>query len=1007
MKKLLLFLTIFTLLSCEENEPFEIVIHPIACFNSLDVSNCENSQIPIPSNFMKLGIPDGVPLNYPNIAPFKAVFSSDIDILTVENSIIILENGVLVDNNDLILSTNGNVIDIYSKSGKWNSKSNYTIAILNTLKDTKGITFTKSLAMLTAISDSPLIDENGESTMPQLSKEEALQLLKLREMMSSELSKLQLATNYTKDDIISIYGFRFSTPVVCFQESETEGCENYPIPLPSDFILMGLPEGIDPILNPSNSFTFNTNYSLNIDDIKNYIKIVAIDESKTILPSDSYSISKNGTQLTITPNSGSWSYNTKYFVVLTKGITTDSEELLLNPSAIFFAKSEEPIVDENGNINESYQSLITVEEATQLEYLRLQLKSSIEFLESALQESRDSFLMFWSVSFGEPFFIPCFQSSTFEGCENSNPVPIPSDFLLNCQNSECHLDIPIDSIASPVYQNLIAGVNQIDGWSSSKEFSIQLSKDIDISSIKTDLSNGFPTAVVAKVKKNGVELQIPELIAVKGSYSSDLKTVSFNPIYGKWDENSTYLVVLTNSVKGINGEILKKSIPFSFLTEKESLVDETGESIYSALTKQEAQTLEFGRVELKPVFDKLESMLGVRRESISILWSVTTQSIHSTIEPLKDAMLSNQSIPKEISISTVIPNSQFSTLFNGIPLDSCDYIALGSFKAPYFISTESGVFDLSKFSSQLSENDIVNAPLLIAFPKHEIFSEKNRVVLFQHGFGRRKEDVLPLINSLTSVGFTVISFDMPLHGERTVNPVDLVDNRTGEEIPDGVPDNSGEGYLSLNLFSTRDIIKQSVLEQIWLINSLKTVNFNQLNSSIEFTTVDMDSINYIGHSLGTIVGNILYSVEPLVKSAILNVAGGGLTDILDGTVEAISGQIFEGLASLGIQKDSPEYQLFLYIAQTVLDSSDSINYSRDSSDILIQKAINDPVIPNSTTDHLGVVLGSINPITQEKDSEHFKEYQISGDSINYHSFMLLPTDATESCQTDIINFLTK
>jgi hypothetical protein len=255
--------------------------------------------------------------------------------------------------------------------------------------------------------------------------------------------------------------------------------------------------------------------------------------------------------------------------------------------------------------------------------------------------------------------------------------------------------------------------------------------------------------------------------------------------------------------------------------------------------------------------------------------------------------------------------------------------------------------------------------------------------------------------------------DLPLHGARSPHPdIDLKDNFASDRnIPDGVPDDSGNGFLGLNIFGTRDLVRQAVIEQVILTANLKLVDFHSLNNDIKFSSINNNDIKYFGFSLGTIIGNIFISVDDSIESAVLNAAGGVLTNIIMNTKESISGSLFATFDAMGMSKDSKKLDDFMYLAQVVLDPADPISYTRSNLPILIQKSLGDPVVANSTTDDLGIKLGLINPLTGDKNPLLFKEYQVDDYDPNklfWHSFIMInkSPNVTNQARNDLVDFFT-
>ena len=100
---------------------------------------------------------------------------------------------------------------------------------------------------------------------------------------------------------------------------------------------------------------------------------------------------------------------------------------------------------------------------------------------------------------------------------------------------------------------------------------------------------------------------------------------------------------------------------------------------------------------------------------------------------------------------------------------------------------------------------------------------------------------------------------------------------------DGVVD-SGEDFFTANLFQTRDVVRQTVIDYMQLVRVLESGLSNAKNPRTgDFNqdgTVDIKlPVMYVGQSMGGIVGSLVSSVIPQIQTLVLNVAGGGLFDI--------------------------------------------------------------------------------------------------------------------------------
>lgn len=133
-------------------------------------------------------------------------------------------------------------------------------------------------------------------------------------------------------------------------------------------------------------------------------------------------------------------------------------------------------------------------------------------------------------------------------------------------------------------------------------------------------------------------------------------------------------------------------------------------------------------------------------------------------------------------------------------------------------------------------------PALISIPSGK---GKHPCIVFLHGYGGSKEDIMSFASLIAAEGYAVISIDAEFHGERR------------EE---------GKALYSPNLEESRNGIVQTVIDLRRAVDYLETRE-----------EIDTGKIGYVGGSMGGILGAIFIGVEPRVKAAALLVAGGNMS----------------------------------------------------------------------------------------------------------------------------------
>ncbi|RYZ45843.1 MAG: hypothetical protein EOO72_03305, partial [Myxococcaceae bacterium] len=173
----------------------------------------------------------------------------------------------------------------------------------------------------------------------------------------------------------------------------------------------------------------------------------------------------------------------------------------------------------------------------------------------------------------------------------------------------------------------------------------------------------------------------------------------------------------------------------------------------------------------------------------------------------------------------------------------------------------------------------------------------------------------------------------------------------------GVPVINAWNFLNLgNLFSTRDNFRHHVVDFAQLTRVLNSEELAALN-------LDAAQVDYVGQSLGGIMGTMSTAVSTRVRRSVLNGAGGNLVGVLL-TAESFKPQrdAFLGqLSQAGIKPGMPAFDTFISLANTILDPADARNYAYLLENnpaageapavhrAFIQYIANDTVIPNANT----------------------------------------------------------
>jgi hypothetical protein len=277
-------------------------------------------------------------------------------------------------------------------------------------------------------------------------------------------------------------------------------------------------------------------------------------------------------------------------------------------------------------------------------------------------------------------------------------------------------------------------------------------------------------------------------------------------------------------------------------------------------------------------------------------------------------------------------------------------------------------FDGQSWPEQTGAGSPSEVSVLIAYPR-AVTAGPVDVVIFQHGFGGcKRHAVLAIANALAAQGLATVGIDAMEHGARATRNEKLLPNEASPGICDTVTDEqivrSGENFIRFeNLKTTRDYIRQTVIDQVALTRALQNGLFNDFGYGNDFVDV-----RYGGLSLGGVIGTLFLDAEPSVATGALTATGAWLSRLF---VESpyFSAALLPMLAKeLNHTFESPAFQDTLWklvpLLQGLLDPADPAYYAQNlttsvaggSKRILLQQVEPDDVLPASATEFLGRLL---------------------------------------------------
>ena len=120
-------------------------------------------------------------------------------------------------------------------------------------------------------------------------------------------------------------------------------------------------------------------------------------------------------------------------------------------------------------------------------------------------------------------------------------------------------------------------------------------------------------------------------------------------------------------------------------------------------------------------------------------------------------------------------------------------------------------------------------------------------------------------------------------------------------------------------------------------------------ATVDAHAFDPTAVHFVGHSLGAMVGIPALGAVDTVSSATLAMPGGGIARLVDASA-TFGPRVRAGLSAVGVEAGTPDYDSFMFAAQTVIDSADPVNHA-------MRAAANSPihmieVVGDGTATHL-------------------------------------------------------
>lgn len=569
-------------------------------------------------------------------------------------------------------------------------------------------------------------------------------------------------------------------------------------------------------------------------------------------------------------------------------------------------------------------------------------------------------------------------------------IPFPDDLYLDERG---HVDVgelpgEAASVAPELFDSMRLTLRDLDGFGAVSPVFFTFDGDLDPASLPETLSETM--AEDASVFLVDVDPGSPTAFArvpVRLDWEASLRQLAIRPADGHpLAEGRRYAAVLTRRVRSIDGRPLVADPDFA--------------AVRDAANRPSDPLLAQAHDQYAPVLASLASH-GVRTADVV---GLAVFRVQTTTRDLSDArtriwerdppVVTVDEVVSGVAaldarLGTPVPALSGLDLPGGVQHDAIGWMIHGRYESPWLISDEEhvhGRFERDE-DGRLRIGRTETVPFTLLLPRTADLAAVP-VLIFQHGVGGDRSQVLGFANALAGAGYAILAVDAPFHGLRS--PVANPDDRnrfTGAESPDGFGDRTGAGAVAdfagiddsagelvqFHPVYLRDSLRQGVVDLLSLTRLVReTTAWDAVRdadpglASLAFAAAPL---GFVGYSMGGMIGTMFTAVETEVGASVLAVTGGFITNFV--VMSPPFNQAYVPLLwpLLGLEPTAIDYEGFhplyrgeLAIVQTLLDRGDPINYGAAVRgrrvDTLLFMAKHDETLHNVATESLARAIGA-------------------------------------------------
>lgn len=653
--------------------------------------------------------------------------------------------------------------------------------------------------------------------------------------------------------------------------------------------------------------------------------------------------------ITVTP-AEDLELDTDYFAFATRDIRGANGDEILPAAELFLGIQPAEIADGDDN---SLVEQVSQDDLPALQGLRAVYRPVVELIEAEAGIEYDELasVATW-YSWRDPFIV-------FDPI--AGDIPFPNTFLIGEDGTA---NLPIPEGANPILEDLYQEVNTRDGFSVLGQGWVTVLGELDPASV-TFYEGGSGDergAIAMAAVPPGEGLMIPTTLTPEEmaiEYVPEYNRILFRPQL-PLRKGFLHAAILSDRLVGTNGFKAQPTPIFVMLASPARIADDEGNSLIAQLPQSAAADLEAGRQQYARLFQAAGFVTDDDRNSVTGAFAFTPDNVTEPMQQLR-AQVINQLGGRAALAAERACDGDATRDCNEDLLDNTD----GSFDSYDGPRSAGRTWDLSNVAQVQWAAEFDNVRVIDEMSQqvgYDAFTTERvpftlfvpktvpgqceppfDVVITQHGLsGSRKFTGLGLASALAAPEYCLASIapDALLHGGRADAAMTL--------HPEGLVGSSGDGFLSVNFNTAKNHFQQGVLDLVTLNQIVRAGGLEGLvaDSDADPMTPMFNTENtaVVGVSLGGIFATVLTAIDPDINVTALNVAPGKLTYYL--TEDSLIGDNIVPLLSLvGIEPGTFAFEQAISIAQWIADVVDpaafAVHLVDDELDVLVYDAVMD------------------------------------------------------------------